>query len=214
VVATSTARVTTALPTPPPSRTSWTSLVNKHGRFELNLGFDDSNISITAYKTLPDDKAVFKNYQSIACARCATKAERPADYTHGICVYATKLKKGTVTGKVVKDSVNSLIEHGCARCGSVPVVPGAKDDTDGNIQINFTQGACETGLCPGGPGTVKQNSNVASRIDSAPSKDKSFKQPYTAPNNIPGISARSTAPDSATTLLGIESRGSSMCNNI
>jgi len=161
---------------------------------------------------LPDDNKVFKNFEQIACARCATQAERPADYKQGICAYATKLKTGTVTGKVVKDSIDAIVKHGCERCGSVPVVPGAKDDTDGNVEINFTRSACETGLCHG-----KSASAVASEGESASSEDEPAEESYIPSENVPGISLRSDAPESVSpndVLLGINCRGSAMCNNI
>jgi hypothetical protein len=163
---------------------------------------------------LPDNNKEFKNYVLIACARCATEAERPADYKQGICAYATKLKPGTtVTGKVVKASIEALVRHGCERCGSVPVVPGAKDDTDGNVQINFTRGACETGLCQGKPA-----SDVASEHDSAPSEDEQANPTYVSSEQVPGISLRSDSPDSIASpnnvLLGLNCRGSGMCNDL
>jgi hypothetical protein len=158
---------------------------------------------------------VFANYKNIACARCATEKERPADYKQGICVYSSGIKSNiSVIGKAVKDSVNALIVHGCTRCGSVPIVPGAKDDTDGNIQINFVRGACETGLCQqqvihdvnetpaagGSVGTVGVDESVyASTHD-----ESAEKSPATTP--------RSAAPDSADTLLGINCRGSGRCS--
>ncbi|KAH3966747.1 hypothetical protein HBH96_182620 [Parastagonospora nodorum] len=162
-----------------------------------------------------DDNKEFKNYVLIACARCATEAERPADYKQGICAYATKLKPGTtVTGKVVKASIEALVKHGCERCGSVPVVPGAKDDTDGNVQINFTRGACETGLCQG-----KSASAVASEGDSAPSSEDEPTNPaYVSSETVPGISLRSDSPDGIASpdnvLLGLNCRGSGMCNDL
>ncbi|EAT77431.2 hypothetical protein SNOG_15206 [Parastagonospora nodorum SN15] len=179
-------------------------------------------VSALVATALPsNDNKEFKNYVLIACARCATEAERPADYKQGICAYATKLKPGTtVTGKVVKASIEALVKHGCERCGSVPVVPGAKDDTDGNVQINFTRGACETGLCQG-----KSASAVASEGDSAPSSEDEPTNPaYVPSETVPGISLRSDSPDGIASpdsiaspdnvLLGLNCRGSGMCNDL
>lgn len=161
------------------------------------------------------DDAVFLNYRNIACARCATEKERPADYKQGICVYSSGVKSNiSVTGKAIKDSVDALIAHGCTRCGSVPIVPGAKDETDGNIQINFVRGACETGLCPQHVArdvkesvTAEASANTvnAVRIDSASTyNDESVVNEY-------ATTPRSAAPGSASTLLGISCHGSSRC---
>jgi ferredoxin len=160
------------------------------------------------------DDAVFANYKNIACARCATEEERPADYKQGICVYSSGVKSNiSITGKAVKDSVNALIANGCTRCGSVPIVPGAKDDSEGNIQINFVRGACETGICPQQViREVDDTSAAGGSVDTSGGAESVSALTYdNFADKAPATTSRSAAPDSADTLLGINCRGSGSC---
>jgi hypothetical protein len=167
----------------------------------------------------------------IACHRCATEKERPADFRQGICVFAKNLKGSkTVTGKVVKDSVNNLMKHGCKRCGGIPVSPTG-DTSEGLIKIDFTRGACETGLC--GQRAIAQSETyelanaqasagsegIAPRDNSIVSWGSSEGAAAITPsvtgesmNYAPSTSPFSTDPAPADYLLGINCRGSGHCN--
>jgi hypothetical protein len=163
---------------------------------------------------LSADDGVFANYKNIACARCATEQERPADYKQGICVYSSGVKSNiSVTGKVIKDSVNALAAHGCTRCGSVPIVLGSKDDTDGNIQINFVRGACETGQCPQQVTHDVNDTSAAGGSVGTSSVDESVSASTydNFTDKAPATTPRSAAPDSANALLGINCHGSGRC---
>jgi hypothetical protein len=91
------------------------------------------------------DDAEFSNGHQIACHHCDGPVQKN---WRGICVFAQSLRFGeTVNAKVVKDSVNALINHGCKKCGSNPIHPG-NNVKHGQITVNFVEFYCATGVCP------------------------------------------------------------------
>jgi hypothetical protein len=188
-------------------------------------------LSLTCYAHLDDNK-LFSDTGMIACHRCATEKERPADFRQGICVFAKNLKGSkTVTGKVVKDSVNNLMKHGCKRCGGIPVSPTG-DTSEGLIKIDFTRGACETGLCgqraidaqgeiyepanadadAGSEEIVPRDNSIvpwSSSVGAAAFASFVIDEPLDYASSTSPLHADPTAAD---TLLGINCRGSGHCN--
>jgi hypothetical protein len=61
-----------------------------------------------------------------------------------VCVYARDLNS-KVTAKTVKDNINKLIAYGCGKCGASSI--DGNDVANGQVKVDFTRGACETGVC-------------------------------------------------------------------
>jgi hypothetical protein len=100
-----------------------------------------------------------------------------------VCAYARDLS-GTVSAKSVKATINELIAHGCAKCGASPI--DSNDVANGQLKVDFTRGACETGVCKRvAPGSDDANAGTAI--------------------TTPGVSSRDALPpDAANPLLGTD----------
>jgi hypothetical protein len=159
------------------------------------------------------------NKQQIACHECVRCSTCPDSDKKGICVFAQSLKNGEkVKASVVKNSINALMSHGCKKCGSDPIHPG-NNVNDGQITINYVYDFCKTGICgtkgPFSSGDVAEPleadvsapSDIVSRAESVNTVNKEEDR-----SASPAFSPREAAPDSATTLLGINCRGSGRCS--
>jgi ferredoxin len=125
------------------------------------------------------------------------------------------------------------MKHGCHRCGSIPVSPNG-NALEGRIKIDFTWGACETGICGqraiDAPGkiykfvnvdTTTTNEGMASRSNSIMYKSSS-EDAATVVRSVSDQSmdyASNTSPldvdpTGGDTSLGINCRGSGNCNTV
>lgn len=147
-----------------------------------------------------DDDQEFTDRGMIACARCATQKERPADYRQGICFFAKNLHKRTVTGRMLKESVDSLIKNGCGKCGGIAINPRGSL-LDGQIRVNFMRDSCETGVCG-----QNQSANALHAARAVNTQEKSVRHDS-------NVSPREDDPNSANTLLGINCKGSTQCKH-
>lgn len=164
--------VATVRPLSPASRLLWILLVSASS---CSLVHPSPSMKLT--KLYSDDAREFNDSGMIACHRCATQQERPADYRQGICIYAKQLGKKKVTGKTLKESVAGLIKNKCGKCGSIAVDP-ATGIPDGQIKVNFMRDSCETGVCPQrSPGDAF---NAPRSVD-APQKKSLDHVPYFSP---------------------------------
>ncbi|KAL8747293.1 MAG: hypothetical protein Q9190_000799 [Brigantiaea leucoxantha] len=64
----------------------------------------------------------------------------------GFCVF-TQGAKGSVSGRLVKRKLTQLLEHGCWRCGSVPLEKGNDPNKEGILTVNYVQGNVCRGVC-------------------------------------------------------------------
>ena len=86
-------------------------------------------------------------------------------------------------------------------CGSAPLRPGNNVD-DGELTVNYSDGTCQEGICPT-PSTTQET------IDAPTTVDNEVESIYTT-----AISPRDADPSSAAALLGINCRGSVLCNAV
>jgi hypothetical protein len=123
-----------------------------------------------------------------------------------------------VTAKVVKYNVNKLIEYGCGKCGASPI--DGNDVAKGQIKVDFTRGACETGICDttrvkasgslhrsAGTG-VFPTTGIVPRTESVTKDDASVFAASDETNSY------EVALEEASALLHNSCRGSSNCNGV
>ncbi|KAH7379225.1 hypothetical protein DE146DRAFT_741012 [Phaeosphaeria sp. MPI-PUGE-AT-0046c] len=156
--------------------------------------------TITSIKNIVDtidDDREFTDEGMIACHRCATEKERPADFRHGICVFARNLRRKTVPGKMIKESVDGLLKNGCGKCGGIAIDPNTSI-SDGQIKVNFVRDSCETGICG-----QRHTDDTLYAVRSVNPPEKSV-------GHDTDVSLRRNYPNSATTLDNC--KGSGYCS--
>ncbi|KAJ2981449.1 hypothetical protein NQ176_g2014 [Zarea fungicola] len=88
-----------------------------------------------------DPNHTYQNGEYIACAQ--------NDLGTGKCAFLQGT--GGITGDLIKTLVQDIVNHGCDKCGSVPVFFNAGDNdpnTHGILTINFVNSPGCNGLCP------------------------------------------------------------------
>ncbi|KAI8940410.1 hypothetical protein NX059_004100 [Plenodomus lindquistii] len=108
------------------------------------------NTDIPFLQTITDripDNYKWTNGQLIACSLCHQCRTCPDADKNGLCVFPQNLKEGeVVTGAQIKQAIKAIRDHGCNRCGSVPLHPG-NDVEDGELTINFVFNGCGEQIC-------------------------------------------------------------------
>ncbi|KAK0640760.1 killer toxin [Cercophora newfieldiana] len=101
------------------------------------------------YVNQAQDGRVYRNGEHIACISRGSLAN---GFKGGYCVFPQGTASG-VTGARAKKLMQDLRDHGCTRCGSVPIDfkwPTSNDPKNGILTSNFvsdTDNPCNTGLC-------------------------------------------------------------------
>ncbi|KAK8034253.1 hypothetical protein PG993_009248 [Apiospora rasikravindrae] len=59
-------------------------------------------------------------------------------YRRGLCAFVQGNFNGQITASKAGDLLQDLVNHGCNKCGSVPVdFPGSNDDGNGILTVNY-----------------------------------------------------------------------------
>jgi hypothetical protein len=91
------------------------------------------------------DNALYGNHQFVACIQCPFllfKSDR------GICAFPQHIGKDRlIKGSEIKRAIQQIMDHGCKKCGSVPLQPG-NNVKQGELTVNFVHKTCAHGVCP------------------------------------------------------------------
>jgi len=78
------------------------------------------------------DDSIYKNRHLSGNIKCL-----PGEGSEGICAFLQSLPNNEgVTGKIIKELADRIVNKGCNVCGSVPVHPG-NDGSTGQLTFNY-----------------------------------------------------------------------------
>ncbi|KAM4056042.1 kp4 domain-containing protein [Hirsutella rhossiliensis] len=112
--------------------------INCHGSSNCgNVGFKLSGLRNTAQGL--DDNRWYQNGQKIACWQARDGS--------GFCAFLQNT--GGIPGREIKRLLQELVNHGCAKCGSVPVFFPQDNDINshGILTVNYVRSTGCNGIC-------------------------------------------------------------------
>ncbi|TID25370.1 putative MFS-type transporter [Venturia nashicola] len=117
--------------------------INCQGSSQCSQGSGEVSRKLTGYINKLDDGRWVDNGVQIACVR-----EPAAGANSAICAFMQGT--GGASAKSLKALAQDLVDHGCNKCGSVPLFfPSDNNpDTHGILTFNYVANGCgKSGLC-------------------------------------------------------------------